>query len=238
MKSLAAIIFSVISVFSCFAACNNGNTAIVVNEGGTENTSNAMRITIGTHTFAATLYDNATAAAFKTLLPMTISMSELNGNEKYFYLPNSLPTNVINPGTIQSGDLMIYGSNYLVVFYQTFSSSYSYTKLGRIDNPAELAAAVGNGSVMVSFELVNSTTAIEESNADNEYNFKFDQQMIEATEECDKLILYNLQGSIIRQVTGNRMYLTNLHAGTYMVRVEIGNIYFVRKIILFTPTRL
>ena len=93
-----------------------------------------MRIKIGSSTFTATLYDNATAAAFKGMLPMTIKMSELNGNEKYFDLSSNLPTNASNPRMIQSGDLMIYGSNTLVLFYKAFATSYSYTRLGRIDD--------------------------------------------------------------------------------------------------------
>jgi hypothetical protein len=78
-------------------------------------------------------------------------MTELNGNEKYFTLSNSLPTNASKPSSIQTGDLMLYGSNTLVLFYKTFSTSYSYTKLGRVDDPAGLAAALGSGNVTVTF---------------------------------------------------------------------------------------
>ena len=52
---------------------------------------NALTITIGDKAFGATLSDNPTAAAFKALLPLSVSMSELNGNEKLFRLPASLP---------------------------------------------------------------------------------------------------------------------------------------------------
>jgi hypothetical protein len=142
MKDSLIIICSVLFIFTGFAVPDNANPA-----------SNQMRIKIGSNTFTATLYDNATATAFKGMLPMTIKMSELNGNEKYFDLPANLPTNASNPEKIQSGDLMIYGSNTLVLFYKTFSTSYSYTGLGRINDATGLAAAVGSGSVTVSFEL-------------------------------------------------------------------------------------
>src|SRR3954470_24219660 len=112
-----------------------------------------LKITIGVNTFTATLYNNATVTAFKTRLPMTISMRELNGNEKYFDLPDNLPANASNPGTIQAGDLMLYGSNTLVLFYKTFSTLYNYTRLARIDNPPGLAAALGSADTTVKFEL-------------------------------------------------------------------------------------
>lgn len=84
---------------------------------------------------------------------MTIHMTELNGNEKYYYLPNSIPTNSSNPGTIKNGDLMLYGSKTLVVFYKTFSTAYNYTKLGAIDDVTGLALALGSGNVTVTFEV-------------------------------------------------------------------------------------
>ena len=108
---------------------------------------------MGADTFTATLLDNPSAAAFVARLPLTVAMSELNGNEKYHDLPAGLPTNATSPGTMQAGDLMLYGTTTLVLFYQSFSTSYRYTRLGRIDNPAGLAVALGRGSVTVTFEL-------------------------------------------------------------------------------------
>lgn len=115
--------------------------------------SNRLRILIESETFTATLFDNPTVTAFVPQLPLTVSMVELNGNEKYYDLPQALPTDAANPGTIQAGDLLLYGSNTLVLFYETFSTSYRYTRIGRIDNPTGLAAALGRGNVTVTFEL-------------------------------------------------------------------------------------
>ena len=110
-----------------------------------------LKVTVGANNFTATLYNNATVTAFKKRLPMTINMKELNGNEKYFDLPDDLPANASNPGTIQTGDLMLYGSNTLVLFYKSFSTSYNYTPMGRIDNASGLTAALGSGNVTVTF---------------------------------------------------------------------------------------
>lgn len=123
-----------------------------------DTTGNKIRVKVGASTFRATLLNNPTVKAFKARLPMTVSMVELNGNEKYYNLPGNphagpLPTNASNPGTIQSGDLTLYGSNTLVLFYKSFSTPYSYTKMGQIDKPTGLAAALGSGNVTVTFEL-------------------------------------------------------------------------------------
>ncbi|MDX6008300.1 cyclophilin-like fold protein [Cupriavidus necator] len=110
-----------------------------------------MWMTVNERRFAITLADSAAARAFAALLPLTLDMSELNGNEKYVSLPQALPTNASRPGTIRNGDLMLYGSDTLVVFYLTFDSSYSYTRLGRVDNAAGLAQALGRDGVRVVF---------------------------------------------------------------------------------------
>ncbi|XAZ81998.1 cyclophilin-like fold protein (plasmid) [Fibrella sp. ES10-3-2-2] len=128
-----------------------GNTAAT--NPSNPNRSNRVRIRVGTSTFTATLSDNPSVTAFKAQLPLTIVMKELNGNEKFIDLPTSLPTNASNPGTIQAGDLMLYGSSTLVLFYETFQTSYSYTRIGRIENPMGLAKALGTGNVTVTFEL-------------------------------------------------------------------------------------
>ena len=112
-----------------------------------------MQINVGSYVFNATLEDNATASAFKELLPLTVTMNELNGNEKYHYLNTTLPTAAGNPGTIQAGDIMLYGNNCIVVFYETFSSGYSYTRIGHISDTAQLKQALGTGNVAVNFSL-------------------------------------------------------------------------------------
>ena len=116
--------------------------------------SYTVKITVAGKTYTAILPDNETTKAFKSMLPLKVVMTELNGNEKFCRLPNNLPVNASDPGTINSGDLMLYGSNTLVLFYKTFPTSYSYTRLGKIDNSTGLASTLGTGSVTVEWLLV------------------------------------------------------------------------------------
>ena len=123
------------------------------NAGATESEQDVsvITITVNEQSFTATLADTETARAFSERLPMTLSMDEMNGNEKYHFLDESLPSNASNPGTIHAGDLMLYGSDCVVLFYKTFQTSYSYTRIGSVDNPDGLAEAVGSGGVSVVF---------------------------------------------------------------------------------------
>lgn len=111
-----------------------------------------MTIRIDAVTLSATIEDNETAEAFTLMLPLTLAMTDLNANEKYADLPRSLPTNTSSPGTIHPGDVMLYGNKTLVLFYKTFSTSYSYTRIGEVDDVSGLAAALGSGNVTVTFE--------------------------------------------------------------------------------------
>ncbi len=126
--------------------------AVTTNMKEINDSDNIVEITVNGHTFKAVLYDNETAKAFKAMLPMTITMDELNGNEKYYFFDGSLPTDSTRPGTIKEGDLMLYGSSCLVLFYETFQSSYSYTKIGYIDDTVGLKNALGSGNVTVTYE--------------------------------------------------------------------------------------
>jgi hypothetical protein len=110
-----------------------------------------MWMTVGERRFAITLSDNPAARAFDALLPLRLDMSDLNDNEKKVRLPKALPANASRPGTIRNGDLMLYGTETLVVFYLTFDSPYSYTRLGHVNDPAGLAQALGRRDVRVVF---------------------------------------------------------------------------------------
>ncbi len=111
-----------------------------------------MTVTVGDRTFTAMLYDNKTAQEFYDRLPMTLEMSELNGNEKYYNLDNPLPTNSSVAGHISNGDIRLFGDDCIVLFYDSFTSGYSYTNIGYIEDTDGLEEALGSGSVTVTFE--------------------------------------------------------------------------------------
>lgn len=110
-----------------------------------------MTVEIGGQNFQATLYDNDTVRALEERFPMTLDMEELHGNEKFYYLDEGLPTEAQDVGTIKTGDIMLFGSDCLVLFFKDFDTSYSYTKIGHIDDTIRFTESLESGTVEVSF---------------------------------------------------------------------------------------
>lgn len=112
-----------------------------------------MNIGIGEYSFTATMEDNA---AVKELIqmakeaPVTIEMSDYSGFEKVGALGRNLTTSN-RQLTTGSGDIVLYNGNNIVIFYG--SNSWSYTKLGRIDDLTLWEEALGNGDVTVTFAI-------------------------------------------------------------------------------------
>lgn len=97
-----------------------------------------MIIIINNKKYNIDLEDNKTVKELNNLLPLKLNMQELNGNEKYAYLDKELTTNSYNPKEIKKGDVMLFGSNCLVIFYKDFDTSFPYTKIGHINNLDDL----------------------------------------------------------------------------------------------------
>ncbi len=91
-----------------------------------------IQFTVGDHSFLATLEDNASANELRELLqsgPVTMSASNYGGFEKVCSLGTALPSNDVQT-TTQAGDIMLYNSNRIVIFYG--SNSWAYTRLARV----------------------------------------------------------------------------------------------------------
>jgi len=112
-----------------------------------------INLIVNNKTFTANLENNQTVQELIQNFPMTLNMSDLHSNEKYNYLNSSLTTNSNTPSMINAGDIKLYGNNCLVVFYDNFRNSYSYTNLGKVDNVDDFVAELESGSVNIRFEL-------------------------------------------------------------------------------------
>lgn len=99
--------------------------------------------------------DNKAVHELSESLPLTIEMNELNGNEKFYYLPKDLPTHSEPVKEIKKGDVMLYGSNCLVLFYEDFRTHYSYTRLGKVVGFEEAASKLVQKNSEVKIQVVN-----------------------------------------------------------------------------------
>ena len=88
-----------------------------------EEVIDTMKVTINEKEYFVSLEDNETTKSLISMLPLELSMSDLNGNEKYANLDQSLPTNEYSPNHIEAGDVMLFGDDCLVIFYQSFDKS-------------------------------------------------------------------------------------------------------------------
>lgn len=115
-------------------------------------TGTPVVLNINGQSFQAVFYNNKTANALLEKMPMTLNMKELNGNEKYHFFDTEFPVNEKSPGKISAGDIMLYGSDCLVTFYKSHSTSYQYTPVGKIENASGFAKAVGSGNVTITLK--------------------------------------------------------------------------------------
>ena len=115
-----------------------------------------IQVLVNDTPFTATIEDTAAGQELLARLPLTLSMEELHGNEQYCYTGESFGGETFVPGTIEAGDLMVFGSDCLVLFYETFSNGgWSYARVGKVDDPTGLADACGSGTSTVTFSPIS-----------------------------------------------------------------------------------
>lgn len=118
-----------------------------------ENTDMKMKVSIGDNVFTATLEDNSAVDTFVEMMksePVVIDMSDYSGFEKVGSLGENLPASDRHTKT-KSGDIVLYNGNQIVIFYG--SNSWSYTRIGRIDDLSGWEEALGSGNVTVTFSI-------------------------------------------------------------------------------------
>ena len=119
-----------------------------------EETMTDIKVTVNGNVFDAKIYnDSPCAQQLLSKFPLTVTMNELNGNEKYYRFSESFSSNPENVGSINTGDIMLYQSDSLVLFYEAHNTSYTYTRIGYITDTTGLKEAVGTGNPTVTFEI-------------------------------------------------------------------------------------
>ena len=121
----------------------------ITNNNEKENKMAKIYASLNNEKLEINLEENSTTSALVKLLPLDITMNDLNKNEKYAYLDESLPTNTYSPKHIEAGDVMLFGDNCLVIFYESFDTSYSYSKIGHINNLPSL----DDGNISISIDV-------------------------------------------------------------------------------------
>ena len=97
--------------------------------------------------------DNDSVRALKNLAKdgLTINMSKYGGFEQVGSIGSTLPSSDTRITTIP-GDIVLYSSNQIVLFYD--SNTWSYTKLGHINlSKSELTDLLGDEDVVITLSL-------------------------------------------------------------------------------------
>ena len=124
-----------------------------VNDEIESNKEQNMVMKIGDTSVDVTWEDNDSIKELNKLAEsgLSISMSMYGGFEQVGSIGQSITRNDVQM-TTQSGDIVLYSGNQLVVFYG--SNSWSYTKLGKINlSQKELEKLLGNGDVTITLVL-------------------------------------------------------------------------------------
>ena len=112
-----------------------------------------LQMTIGETPVQVNWETNSAVEALEDLCrenPLQIQMSMYGGFEQVGSIGQNLPTQD-QQTTTRSGDIVIYSSNQIVVFYG--SNSWAYTRLGHISDKSdkEMKELLGNGDVTITF---------------------------------------------------------------------------------------
>ncbi len=151
MRTHTAPFLTIFAAMFCFTLFSAAHTTAGLAENSTKNREKTIFVSIGKHRFTIDLADTVSAEELSQLLPLTLVMQDHLRNEKHADLPRRLSTGNSRPGRIEAGDVMLWQGKTLVVFYESFDSAYSYTRLGKIRDVRHLKAAVGRESVRMDF---------------------------------------------------------------------------------------
>jgi hypothetical protein len=98
-----------------------------------------IRMTFNGQTMTATLYDNASARDFASILPLDLKIEDYSTNEKITYLPHKLTEAGSGPfKNERPGDLCYYAPwGNLALFHSGYRYTSGLIRLGRFDDGFE-----------------------------------------------------------------------------------------------------
>lgn len=112
-----------------------------------------LKITVGEHELLARFADNGAAEEFCKLLsqgPITVEMEDYGGFEKVGPLGTTL-SREDSLITTEPGDVILYQGDHITIYYG--SNTWNFTRLARIEDPADLREKLGEGTVSITFSL-------------------------------------------------------------------------------------
>ncbi len=115
-----------------------------------------IRLTVNDKAVTATLIDSETTRDFISLLPLTLTMNDLFGREKFGHLPRAISEGGRRTRTYEAGDVIYWSpASDVAIFYRHDGQSIpspGIIVMGKIDSGVE--ALNVPGSVKVTIELV------------------------------------------------------------------------------------
>lgn len=147
-----------IGVITCpladIAALNGSYDVLIELDESKEEEEPMMQMKINDTPVTVAWEDNESVSALKELAAngLTIQMSMYGGFEQVGSIGQRLPSSDVQTST-SSGDIVLYSSNQLVVFYG--SNSWAYTRLGHITDktPEEMRTLLSNGDVTITLSV-------------------------------------------------------------------------------------
>ena len=169
MKRIITLIIGFAILFSLVACNTNTNNTTTPDAPSTVSSENTdpttdtkekdnmklLELKIGDTIVTVTWEDNASVNALKELAKdgLTISMHEYGGFEQTGMLGSTITSNDSRIDVVP-GDIVLYNSNQISIFYN--NSSWSYTKLGHIDiTKDELISLLCDDVIEISITLKN-----------------------------------------------------------------------------------
>jgi hypothetical protein len=136
------------------AALNGSYDVLIELDESEEEEEPMMQMKINDTPVTVAWEDNESVSALKELAAndLTIQMSMYGGFEQVGSIGQRLPSSDVQTST-SSGDIVLYSSNQLVVFYG--SNSWAYTRLGHITDktPEEMRTLLSNGDVTITISM-------------------------------------------------------------------------------------